>query len=339
MKTITRHKSLVALVVACVIYALIPLFEKSPYYLDLLIVMVVYTVLAMMFVMTLRAGLVNLGIVPFWGIGAYTSALLATKLHMNVWLCMPVSAIVTGVIALGIGYFLIGSGASGLSFVILTSVIGMIFNVLVGSISFLGAWNGIPNIPPPESISFGGLFSITFDSHVPFLYLGLFLFVVILLISKAFYSSWVGRAWTAIDLNPRVAASLGINIFKYKMLSFVLSCTLCGLIGSFFAHYEGFILPNTFGMWQNIYVQIYAILGGLSFPVLGPFVGSAVMTFIPEFLRIAREVSPIFNGLVLILLILFLPEGLLGLGKYRSNIPKIRKAISSLLSGGKARSV
>ncbi len=332
----TRHKSLAGLVIGLVIYALIPLFVKSPYYLDLFIVVMVNAVLGMMFIMTLRTGLINMGVIPFWGVGAYTSAILATKLHMNVWLSMPIAALFTGVLALVLGIFLIGSGSKGLSFVILTAVIGMLFNVLVGNISYLGAWNGIPNIPQPNPIHLPFLPPIEFVSKMQFFYLGLFIFLIIILISNAFYSTSVGRAWRAIGISPRLAESIGVNLFRYKMLAFVLSSALCGLIGSFYAHYETYVIPGSFGMWQNIYVQIYAILGGIGYATLGPFVGAAVMTFFPEFIRMYREVAPIITGILLILMILFLPEGLLGLGKYRSYISKVIKTISSLLPRRKA---
>jgi branched-chain amino acid transport system permease protein len=213
----------------------------------------------------------------------------------------------------------------------------MLFNVLVGNISYLGAWDGIPHIPPPSPIKLPFLPAVEFVSRVPFFYLGMLIFLIIILISNAFYESWPGRAWRATGMSPRLAESIGVNIFRYKLSSFVVSSTLCGLIGSFFAHYHGFVIPVSFGMWQNIYVQIYAILGGIGNATLGPIVGSLVMTFFPEFIRPIREFAPIFTGILLVLLILFLPEGLLGLGKYQNNIPKIRKAIGSLLLGRKLR--
>jgi branched-chain amino acid transport system permease protein len=334
---ILRHKRLTGLVTGTIIYALIPVFIKSPYYLDLFVAVIVNAVLGMMFIMTLRTGLINMAIIPFWGMGAYTSAILSTKLHMSVWLCLPASSIFTGAFALGLGIILIGSGSSGLSFVMLSSVIGMMFNVLIGNISYLGAWNGIPNIPPPNPIKLPFLPPIEFVSEVPLFYLGMFVFLIIILISNAFYESRPGRAWRATGMSPRLAESIGVNIFRYKLSSFVLSSALCGLIGSFYAHYHSFVTPASFGMWQNIYVQIYAILGGLGYATLGPFVGSAVMTFFPESIRMAEEVAPIFTGTLLVLLILFLPEGLLGVGKYRTNIPRISKAIGSLLPGRKTR--
>jgi branched-chain amino acid transport system permease protein len=318
-------------IIGLVIFSLIPLFVHSPYYLDLFIMMIINAVLGMMFIMGLRVGLINMGIIAFWGIGAYASAILSTKYNVNVWLCLPMSALITAIFALALGAILMRSQSSGLAFVMLSIVIGMVFNVAIGSLSFLGGWNGIPNIPPPNPIKLPFLAPLEFTSKVPFFYLGLFIFVIIVLISYAFYASSIGRAWRAIGMSPRLAESTGVDLFKYKLLAFVLSASLCGLIGAFYAHYQAYILPDYFSMWQNIYVQIYVILGGPAFAFLGPIVGAAVMTFFPEFIRNAREFAPVFTGAMLVLLIMFLPEGLLGLGKYRGDVTRGIAKLSSFM--------
>lgn len=320
--TVTKHKRLIGFVAALVIFALIPLFVHSPYYLDLLIMVIVNAILAMTFIMMLRTGLLSLGIAAFWGVGSYASAVLAVKLHLPFWFSLPAAGLVTGAFAWAIGYIVIGRAGSGFTFVILSAVMGMLFRVVVGSISYLGGYYGMGDIPAPNTISIPFLPAIVFDSKAPFFYLALFLLVAVVLISNAFYSAWAGRAWKAIGMNPRLAESLGINILRYKLLAFVLASAIAGLVGSFYAHYQGFIIPDTYNMWENIYIQIYAILGGLGYAVLGPLVGAAVMTFFPEILRVAREVAPIYMGALLILLILFQPTGLLGLWDKRTVILK-----------------
>lgn len=329
---IIRHKSLTGLIVAVIIFALIPLLTRSPYYLDLLIMLLVNALLAMTFIMMLRTGLINMGLSAYWGLGAYASTLLSMKAHLSFWLCLPASALILGVFALGLGALLIGSGSAGFAFVILSGVIGMLFTVAVGNISFLGGYNGFANIPPPDPIRLPFLPPIEFVSKIQYFYLALGLFVVAVLIINAFYSTWTGRAWKAIGLNPRLAESMGVNLFRYKLLSFVVSCCIIGLIGSFYAHYEGYVTPDAYSMWMNIYIQMYAILGGTGYATLGPVIGSAVMTFLPEVLRMTKEVSPIFIGIVLMLLILFLPEGLLGLLGWRTavvkRVAKIRRQLN-----------
>jgi len=149
----------------------------------------------------------------------------------------------------------------------------------------------------------------------------LFLVFLVGLVFSAFYAAWTGRAWRAIGLSPRLAESLGVNLFRYRLIAFVIASAAAGLMGSFFAHYYGSIVPGTFGPMRTIYVHVYAILGGIGFATLGPVIGSLIMTFVPEILRISKEVEPIFTGLVIILLAMFLPDGLLGLLKQWQNRP------------------
>jgi branched-chain amino acid transport system permease protein len=336
---IKRHLRLMGIIVLILIIALLPLFVHSPYYLDLLIMVIVNAILAMTFIILLRTGLISLGIAAFWGIGAYSSTILVTKLNLFFWLSLPASALITGFIALCLGYPLIKN--AGFSFVILTAVIGMIFVVAVGNIPQLGGYTGIANIPPPDPIRIPFLPPIEFVSKKPFFYLALFLFVVAILISSAFYEAWTGRAWIAIGLNPRLAESLGINVFGFRLLAFVVASVIAGLTGSFYAHYQGFVKPITYNLFATIYIHVYAILGGIGYAIMGPVLGSMVMTFFPELIRITREVAPIFTGALLVLLIMFLPKGLLSLLKWRTvgaqSTAKIGKAIKSSLSTRRRR--
>jgi branched-chain amino acid transport system permease protein len=319
LRFLGRHRTiLIVFVAAIVACAAIPRLFPSPYYLDLFVVLIVNAVLAMAFVLMLRAGLINLGLAAFWGFGAYASAVLATKAGLSFWLSMPISTLMTAALAFILGYLLIGSGSSGFTFVILSSVIGMLFTAVVGSSDWLGGYSGLSKIPRPGAIKLPGLPALTFDSKAHLFYLAVVLLVVIVLILRAFYSSWTGRAWTSIALNPRLAESVGVNVFRYRLLSFVLGSAVVGLIGSFYAHYETFLSPNSFGIWENINLQIFAILGGIGFPLAGPLLGSAVMTLLTESMRSVKSLAPAVQGGILVLLILFMPTGLLGLLQWRS---------------------
>ena len=111
----------------------------------------------------------------------------------------------------------------------------------------------------------------------------------------------------------------------------MIASAIAGLIGSFYAHYEGFVEPNSFNTWQNVYIQLYAILGGFQYAIIGPLLGSGVMKFVPEALRFIKEYASIVTGIILILLILFLPDGLLGLGKWRmSGAGKIKQNLKRI---------
>jgi len=322
------HKYLFGFVVLAIAFALVPLWVHSPYYIDLLIVVMLNAALAMTFVMMLRTGLISLCIAAFWGIGAYASAMLVIHGHLSFWLSLPLSTLITAVFALVIGYIIIRN--AGFTFIIMTTVIGMLFVVAVGNVKSLGGYTGVPRIPPPNTIHLGALGSIVFDEKVDFFYLALFLFVIIVIVINAFYSSWAGRAWNAIGLNPRLAQSMGVNVFRYRLLSFVVGCAIAGLVGSFYAHYQTFIIPTAFNLFpKTIYIQVYAVLGGVGYATLGPIVGAALLTFFPEFVSVAEEKSILIVGAMVVLVIIFLPRGLLSLSEYPAKIrDRVRREAS-----------
>ena len=170
------HKRLFGFVILAIAFALVPLWVQSPYYIDLLIVVMLNAALAMTFVMMLRTGLISLCIAAFWGIGAYTSAMLVIHGRLSFWLSLPLSTLITAMFALVIGYIIIRN--AGFTFIIMTTVIGMLFVVAVGNVKSLGGYTGVPNIPPPNTLHLGPLGSIVFDEKVDFFYLALLLFLV-----------------------------------------------------------------------------------------------------------------------------------------------------------------
>lgn len=295
------------------ILLLLPLAVRNSYYVHLLITVGINAVLAMTFILMLRTGLLSLGIAAFWGIGAYSSAFLSVRAGLAAWAALPLAVAITGIVAIVFGALLVKQG--GLGFIIQTLALGFIVVLVFGTFKIFGGHVGIIGIPHPESIQipFSGTVKFTSISKTPFYYLMLICALLSVLTLTAFYSSWAGRAWRAIGLSPDLAQSLGINIFRYRLIAFVIACLIAGLMGSFYAHYCGVIVPDTFGPFKTIYVHVYAILGGIDFAILGPIVGAFVMTFVPEMLRVTEGIEPIITGILIILLILFLPSGLLGL--------------------------
>jgi len=296
-------------IVLIIILAFLPLVVESPYYLHLLIMVGMNTILAMTFVLMLRTGLISLAIAAFWGLGAYASTMLVIRAGLSFWLAMPASAIIVGIIAFIVGVLLVKN--AGFGFLMLTAVIGMLVVILFGNIRWLGGYQGIDSIPPPDPFTVPFLTTIKFVSKVPYYYLILLLLLVTALAFRFMYAAWTGRAWKAIDLKSNLAEAVGINVFRYRLLAFVIAAVVAGYTGSFYAHYVGAVIPETFDIFKTIHVHIYAILGGLQFPVLGPAIGSIIMTLVPEFLRITQEIEPIITGLLIILLILFLPNGVI----------------------------
>jgi branched-chain amino acid transport system permease protein len=153
---------------------------------------------------------------------------------------------------------------------------------------------------------------VNFATKTDYYYLILVMLLLTVVVFNSLYSSRIGRAWRAVKLSPNLAGTLGINPYRYRLLAFVVGSTAAALAGCFYAHYSQSITPGAFGGWLSIYVQLYAVLGGLEFYILGPAIGALVMTFVPEYLRIVKEWEPIITGVLLLIVILFFPGGILG---------------------------
>jgi len=321
-----RQTKLIALVVLAVILILVPVVVESPYYIHILIMVGINAVLAMTFILLLRTGLITLAIAAFWGIGAYSSTLLVIRLGLPFWLALPGATIITGIIGLVIGYLLVRN--SGFAFIILSLVLGFVTFLVFGTFEVFGRYVGIVNIPKPEPIPLPFLASIEFTSKTPYYYLMLFLVLLVVLALYAFYAAWTGRAWRAIGLSPRLAESLGVNLFGYRLLAFVIAASAAGLMGSFYAHYYTALVPSTFGPFKTIYCHVYAILGGIGYPIAGPAFGALIMTIVPEVLRVTKDVEPMITGGLVILLVMFLPNGLLGLLGLRHRLERPSESVA-----------
>jgi branched-chain amino acid transport system permease protein len=330
---------IIAGILAVIGLILLPHFT-NPYNIHLMIITGINAILAMTFILMLRTGLVSIAIAAFWGVGAYASAMLVMKGGFSVWAAMPLAAIITGLIAFVLGIFLVKN--AGFSFVILTMALGELAVLLFGNTPFIGGYNGLTNIPPPEPISLFGV-TIEFADKLPNYYLMLVLFAIVALAFRALYVCWAGRAWQAIGLNIRLAESLGINLYRYRIAVFTVASAAAGLTGAFYAHYFQAIQPGSFESFKTIYIHIMAILGGIGCPVLGPIVGAAILTFVPETLRLASELEPIITGVIIILLILFLPDGIMSLfagkkksGGVKDRLVRIQGLVNKLLNRSKA---
>ena len=304
-------KKTVSLAVGSLFLIGVPFFVKNPYHIHLLIILGIYSILTMSFVMQLRVGLISMGIAAFWGMGAYASALLASRLGFSFWFSLPLAGIITAVMAFGIGFVIVRP--AGISFLIMTLALNFILVQILGTtyVELFGGWGGITGIPRPFlSIPFLGF--LEFVSKVSYYYLMLFLLLLTTLAFHSIYHSRIGRAFDAIGETHILSASMGINVFKYRLWAFVIASFFTGLAGSFYAHYQCFLVPEAFDFWKSIYLQIYSILGGISYPILGPIVGSATAVVVPELLRVTGLLEPIFYGILILVVALFLPGGIVG---------------------------
>jgi len=300
----------VAVAVVVLLLAVVPLVVTDQYYLHVVITAIVNSVLAMTFVLVLRTGLINLSMAAFWGLGAYGTALLQQKAGLSFWVALPLAVIVATVAGVLLGLIVVRF--SGFGFVILTLVIASIIPVVFGTFEYFGRYVGILNVGVPEAIRLPGGIELEFYSKTSFYYLALVIASICVLVLLGFYASSIGRAWRAIGLSSALAQSVGIDLFRYRLVAWTLGCTIAAFVGGFYATYAGALVPGTFGPFKSIYVQIYAILGGMGFVILGPIVGAFLLTVLPELLRFSQDSEPILTGVIIILIVIFLPLGVLG---------------------------
>ncbi|MBN1630867.1 MAG: branched-chain amino acid ABC transporter permease [Thermoleophilia bacterium] len=297
--------------------AVLPQFISSDYYMHLLIVIMMNAVLAMTFIILLRAGMLNMSIAAFWGIGAYSSAMLTLKGGLSFWAALPVSIVIAACVAALFGAIIVRY--SGLGFIMPSLIFGFIVPLVFATFKVFGGRVGLIRIPPVNTIPLPGGADIVFGSTRSYYYLLLVFAVVVIVVTLALYRAWTGRVWRAMGLSTDLAQSVGISLFRYRLLGFVICSAMAALMGVFFAHYSTNIMPESYGVFKVIYVQMYAILGGVAAPILGPIIGAGVLVVIPELLRVTKGFEPMITGAIIILILIFVPQGIMGLFQGRSS--------------------
>jgi len=294
---------------------------------EILILLVINVLLVTSYRLLTLTGEWSLAHVVIMGVGAYGSALISKELGVPVPLAMLAGASLAGLLAFLLSfplfrmkgfYFLIGSFAAG-------EVIRLIWKW--SELTWLfGGPKGIKLIPPFPDIE---ALSIDFYDPVNYYYLCLIVVAIALLILYRVERSRIGLTFHAIHWQDKLAESVGVNTFGYRMLAFVIASFFAGLAGALYAHYVGTVNPNRFSVEEMVYVLIWAIVGGTA-TFYGPILGVVVLTILNEVVLRALgvdEMRPMFYGAILILFILFLPKGL------ESLVPKA----TGWFSGGKAK--
>jgi branched-chain amino acid transport system permease protein len=285
---------------------------------ELLVFLVINVLLVASYRLLTLTGEWSLAHVVIMGVGAYGSALMSKELAIPVPLAMLAGASLAALIAFLLSfplfrmkgfYFLIGSFAAG-------EVIRLIWKW--SELTWLfGGPKGIKLIPPFPDIE---ALSIDFYDPVNYYYLCLIVVAIALLILYRIERSRIGLTFHAIHWQDKLAESVGVNTFGYRMLAFIIASFFAGLAGALYAHYVGTVNPNRFNVEEMVYVLIWAIVGGTA-TFYGPILGVVVLTILNEIVLRALgvdEMRPLLYGAILILFILFLPKGL------ESLVPKAR---------------
>ena len=281
------------------------------------------------------AGLLDLGYIAFYAVGAYLYALLASPhfgLHLPFWVLLPLGAGVAGLFGILLGAPTLRLRGDYLAIVTLGfgEIIRIFLNNLNASVNITNGPQGVNLIDP---IVIGGfsfsqphtLFGVSFPGIYSYYYLFLVLTLLVIFVSLRLQNSRIGRAWVAIREDEVAAEAMGIDTRNIKLLAFAMGASFAGVSGGLFAGFQGFISPESFNLFESIIVLCMIVLGGMG-NIAGVILGAILITVFPEALRYLGElqnllfgrvfVDPadlrmLIFGLALVLVMIFRPAGLL----------------------------
>ncbi|MEW5722746.1 MAG: branched-chain amino acid ABC transporter permease [Thermodesulfobacteriota bacterium] len=291
-------------------------FALSSYKVDVLTNLLINIILVASFRLITTTGGWSLAHVPMMGCGAYASALLAGQLHVPFWFSLPLSALAAGLVGLAISYPL--ARTKGFAFFVASFAAGEAIRLswMRFKIPF-GGHKGL-DVPPPELVKDAAW--LDFSNAVPYYFLTLVVAILCLAVLYRLDRSRIGRTCLSIQSNEDLARSAGINTTKYKMLAFSLGSFFAGAAGVLLAHRLWAIEPHQFGFTTTLYLLVWVVFGG-SHTFFGPIIGVVFLTGLGEVLQPLFEWVPMIFGAIIILILIFLPNGLESLpGKIKAHL-------------------
>ena len=250
----------------------------------------VNAMLALSIYVTLSCGLLSLANAAFMGIGAYVASLITMQAGLPFPVALAAGGILPALVALVIGIPTLR--LSGVYLAMATLGFGEVVRVVVLNMEITGGPMGLNGVPP-----------LTEWWHIVLL-----LGVTVYFLARVRRSK-IGRAFEAIKEDEVAARLMGVNVAGYKLLAFVIGAAIAGVAGALNAHYTFTIGPNNYGFENAVDILTMAVFGGTS-NLIGPMIGSTILSLLPEVLRHFKDFRLAANGLILILVVLYLPKGI-----------------------------
>ncbi|MBV8247589.1 MAG: high-affinity branched-chain amino acid ABC transporter permease LivM [Comamonas sp.] len=333
VKSSTRH---VLIFVALMMAASWPFFAGRNA-VDIATLALIYVMLGLgLNVVVGFAGLLDLGFVGFYAVGAYTYALLFHWAGWSFWEALPFAGLASATFGFVLGFPVLRLRGDYLA--IVTLGFGEIIRLLLTNLtSFTGGPDGISSIPKPTALglpmtrsplteggtTFHQFLGLEFNSMhtVIFVYLmALLLAMVTLFISSRLIRMPIGRAWEALREDEIACRSLGLNPMKIKLSAFTLGAMFAGFGGAFFAARQGIVNPESFTFIESALILAIVVLGGMG-SMLGVIVAALILTVLPELAREFSEYRMLIFGLVMILMMIWRPQGLLPVKRRQVKVP------------------
>lgn len=320
-----RHLPKVSLVLVIVGAVILP-FLLSRTYIDIATLVLIYIMLGLgLNIVVGLAGLLDLGYVAFYAVGAYTYALLSQGFGISFWLCLPIAALLAALFGFILGFPVLRLRGDYLA--IVTLGFGEIIRILLNNWSSVtGGPSGIAGIPKPTlfglefsrrakegSQTFAQFFGIDYSGtqRMIFMYLvALLLVLLILFVINRLVRMPIGRAWEALREDEIACRSLGLNRTVIKLSAFTIGASTAGFAGAFFAARQGFISPESFVFLESVIILTIVVLGGMG-SQLGVILAAIIMTLLPELTREFADYRMLMFGLLMVLMMRWRPQGLL----------------------------
>ena len=285
---------------AFILIFLVPTVSPSEYFLRVLVTCVMRGTLAMGFDLSAGyIGVANWGYAALMGLGGYTSALLLKFFGITPWIGMLIGALFATLVGLIIG--LITLRMSGIFAALLAWFVGLILMDIV---------TGLPNITRgAKGLNVKALYKTPWAK--PYYYTIAVICLLVFIALRMMTKSNLGMAFRALGQDMQAAQTTGVSPMKYRLINFCTSCFIAGLVGGFYAHYIGILAPNTMATKNTIEILVLCYIGGRG-SIWGPLLASFVLTPVFESLNSLVELKYIIYGVVLILTMIFIPQGFSG---------------------------
>ncbi|RJG13269.1 high-affinity branched-chain amino acid ABC transporter permease LivM [Pseudomonas cavernicola] len=322
----TRLRWIIPLVI---VLAVIFPFFASKYLLTVVILGLIYVLLGLgLNIVVGLAGLLDLGYVAFYAIGAYGLALGYQYLGLGFWTVLPLAALMAALAGALLGFPVLRMHGDYLA--IVTLGFGEIIRLILNNwLSFTGGPNGMP-APSPTffglefarrakdgGVPFHEFFGLAYNPNIKFLFIYVVLFLVVMLvlyIKHRLTRMPVGRAWEALREDEIACRAMGLNHVLVKLSAFMLGASTAGLAGVFFATYQGFVNPSSFNFFESAMILAIVVLGGMGSTV-GVVIAAFVLTVAPELLRSFAEYRVLLLGLLMVLMMIWRPRGLIRISR------------------------
>jgi len=317
-----RQKLTKTLVMAALLLlvCLLPWIVSNVYWRHIFVLIAIFILLTASLRAIYLTGEVSLGTSGFMLLGGYASAILAAKLGLSPWLAMLSGGLFAAAVAAAVAYpfFRI----KGIYFVIATLLLAFVFLYLAGWLQGLtGGWQGLRFFEISPQLTIGPLtIAFTTKTNIEYYYLTMIVVGLCLFVLYRMEHSRIGLVWGSIREADNLAQSVGVNIMAQKVFIFVVSCFFCGLAGALYAFHVHALSPtstpaNVFHFFTSVYCLMYMVVGGEG-SFFGAFIGTILFMLLREFSRGLEAYWPLVCGALLILIIFFMPEGLIRIGDY-----------------------